>query len=113
MAPARPMLDDVELQQVQEIEVAEGQVLVQHPVPALEGDFLQRLAQAQVHDDGVGHRKARTRDARPAASHAGRDFYVVIQDSFHKRQPPMYPLAQRRNCLTCVQYTRTWTQDQL
>ncbi len=40
---ARPMLDDVELQQVQKIEVDEDQVLIQHGVPALEGDFLQRL----------------------------------------------------------------------
>jgi hypothetical protein len=43
MAPARPMLGDVELQQVQTIEVDGDQVLVQHGVPALEGDFLQRL----------------------------------------------------------------------
>jgi outer membrane protein OmpA-like peptidoglycan-associated protein len=40
---ARPILGDVELQQVQEIEVEGDQVLVQHGVPALEGDFLQRL----------------------------------------------------------------------
>jgi hypothetical protein len=37
------MLDDLELQQVQRIDVEEDQVLVQHQVPALEGDFLQRL----------------------------------------------------------------------
>jgi len=43
MAPVRPMLDDVELQQVQTIEVDEDQVLAQHSVPALEGDFLQGL----------------------------------------------------------------------
>lgn len=39
----RPMLDDIELQHVQKIEVDGDQVLVQHGVPALEGDFLQRL----------------------------------------------------------------------
>lgn len=41
--PAKPMLDDIELQQVQNIDVEEDQVLVQHHVPALEGDFLQRM----------------------------------------------------------------------
>jgi hypothetical protein len=40
---ARPLLDNIELQQVQEIETGQDQVLVQHDVPALEGDFLQRL----------------------------------------------------------------------
>jgi outer membrane protein OmpA-like peptidoglycan-associated protein len=37
------MLGDIELQQVQKIEVDGDQVLVAHGVPALEGDFLQRL----------------------------------------------------------------------
>jgi len=43
MADARPMLGDVELQLVQNIEADEDQVLVRHDVPALEGDFLQGL----------------------------------------------------------------------
>lgn len=41
--PSRPMLDGVALQQVQEIEADEDEVLSQHSVPALEGDFLQKL----------------------------------------------------------------------
>lgn len=41
--PARPMLEDIELQQVQEIRAAEKQVLADHAVPGLEGGFLQRL----------------------------------------------------------------------
>src|SRR6266478_6799340 len=41
--PAKPMLGDVELQLVQEIDAEEEQVLAQHSVPALEGDFLQGL----------------------------------------------------------------------
>ena len=55
MSPARPMLGDVELQQVQSIEVDGDQVLVQHAVPALEGDFLQGLGRrgAQVRLTGV------------------------------------------------------------
>src|SRR2546421_847152 len=43
MAASKPMLGDIELQQVQKIEVDEDQVLAQQSVPALEGDFLQRL----------------------------------------------------------------------
>lgn len=39
----RPMLDDLELQQVQTIELDGDQVWVQHDIPALEGDFLQGL----------------------------------------------------------------------
>ncbi|MFN8496341.1 MAG: hypothetical protein U0641_00680 [Anaerolineae bacterium] len=42
MPQARPMLGDIELQQVQQLEVEKDQVLTQHAVPALEGDFLQR-----------------------------------------------------------------------
>ncbi|HEY9640153.1 MAG TPA: hypothetical protein V6C57_06695, partial [Coleofasciculaceae cyanobacterium] len=40
--PVRPMIGGVDLQQVQKIEVDGDQVLVQYPVPALEGDFFQR-----------------------------------------------------------------------
>lgn len=43
MSPLRPMLGDLELQQVQRIETEEDQILVQHRVPGLEGDFLQAL----------------------------------------------------------------------
>ena len=43
MADARPMLGDIELQLVQEIETGEDQVLARHDIPALEGDFLQGL----------------------------------------------------------------------
>lgn len=42
MADGRPILGDVELQLVQKIETDEDEVLTQHGVPALEGDFLQR-----------------------------------------------------------------------
>lgn len=40
---ARPMLGEIELQQVQKLDIEQEQVLTQHSVPALEGDFLQRL----------------------------------------------------------------------
>jgi len=39
----KPMLDDLELQLVQQIEADEHQVRAQHAVPTLEGDFLQAL----------------------------------------------------------------------
>ena len=40
---ARPMIDDLELQQVQTIEQDGDQVWTQHSIPALEGDFFQGL----------------------------------------------------------------------
>src|SRR6266850_46388 len=43
MASAKPMLGDLELQQVQRIEAAEKAAVAQHAVPSLEGDFLQDL----------------------------------------------------------------------
>jgi outer membrane protein OmpA-like peptidoglycan-associated protein len=43
MAPLRPMLGDVELQQTQQIEVDQDRDFAVHEVPALEGDFDQPL----------------------------------------------------------------------
>jgi outer membrane protein OmpA-like peptidoglycan-associated protein len=43
MSPVKPMLDDLELQQVQRVDVEEDQVLKRHAIPSLEGDFLQDL----------------------------------------------------------------------
>ncbi len=44
--PIRPMLGEIELQQAQLIQLDEDQVLTRHDIPALEGDFLQRLGRA-------------------------------------------------------------------
>lgn len=41
--PVKPMLDGVELQLVQKVESDDQEVLAEHGVPALEGDFLQDL----------------------------------------------------------------------
>ncbi len=41
--PVKPMLDDLELPLVQQLDAAEHQERAQHAVPALEGDFLQGL----------------------------------------------------------------------
>lgn len=43
MATVKPMLGDLELQQVQEIGIEGEQTLARHRVPLLEGDFLQGL----------------------------------------------------------------------
>ncbi len=41
--PVKPMLGDLELEMVQEIESDQDRLLAQHAIPALEGDFLQEL----------------------------------------------------------------------
>ncbi|HEX5718432.1 MAG TPA: peptidoglycan-binding protein [Thermoanaerobaculia bacterium] len=48
MAPTKPMLDGVELPQAQRIASQDEEVLAQHAVPALEGDFLQDLGRRAV-----------------------------------------------------------------
>ena len=52
---ARPMLDDLELQQVQTIQEDGDQIWTQHSIPALEGDFFQGLGRraSQVTLTGV------------------------------------------------------------
>lgn len=45
---ARPMLDGVELQQVQEVASDDAEAVEAHGVPALEGDFLQDLGRRAV-----------------------------------------------------------------
>jgi outer membrane protein OmpA-like peptidoglycan-associated protein len=46
--PAKPMLDQVELMQVDKVEEVENEVVAQHGVPALEGDFLQDLGRRAI-----------------------------------------------------------------
>jgi outer membrane protein OmpA-like peptidoglycan-associated protein len=52
---ARPMLGDLELEQVQRVGTSEDQVVTRHPVPGLEGDFQQVLGRrgAQLGLTGV------------------------------------------------------------
>src|SRR6185295_3776319 len=52
--PVKPMLGGIELQQVQKIDTDEDQVLTQHSVPALEGDFLQGLGRRATRVTLVG-----------------------------------------------------------
>lgn len=79
MASVRPMLGDLELQQVQEIATDGDQVFARHRVPVLEGDFLQGLGRrggritvcGVVSGDGIEERldglRASFRGARPVA----------------------------------------------
>lgn len=79
MASLRPMLGELELQQVQEIDLQGERHLAQHRVPALEGDFLQDLGRrggrielsGVVSGDGVPERlkelRASFRAARPVS----------------------------------------------
>ena len=69
------MLDGIELQAVQQIEGVEHEVVRQHEVPALEGDFLQDLGRDAVRisldgvvsGDGVGDRLKKLREKFAAA----------------------------------------------
>jgi|GEM_PF-1362602 len=74
---ARPMLGDLELEQVQLVEDDEDQVVIRHPVPGLEGDFLQDL----------GRRAARLRltgvlTAADTVEHLG-----ALREKFHAGEP--------------------------
>lgn len=42
MERVKPLLDEIELQNVQKLEIEDDQVLLAHEIPALEGDFFQR-----------------------------------------------------------------------
>lgn len=73
----RPMLGDLELEQVQRVEDGEDQVITRHPVPGLEGDFLQDL----------GRRAARVRltgvlTAADTVEHLG-----ALRQKFHAGEP--------------------------
>ena len=78
----KPMLDDLELQLVQQIEADEHQVRAQHAVPALEGDFLQPLGRraeritlngilTEDDDEAAGEKLKKLREKRKGHSAAG------------------------------------------
>lgn len=73
----RPMLDDVELQQVQAIETEGDQVLAQHGIPALEGDFLQ----------GTGRRATQITLAGVLTGPEARDGVQTLREKFRAAQP--------------------------
>jgi outer membrane protein OmpA-like peptidoglycan-associated protein len=74
---ARPMLGDVELEQIQLVEADEDQVVNRHPVPGLEGDFLH----------SIGRRAARlwlagVLTATDTVKHLG-----TLREKFHAGEP--------------------------
>ncbi len=77
MATSKPMLGDLELQQVQKIEIDEDQALAQQSVPALEGDFLQRLGRRATQ---IGLTGVLTGDAAGAG-------LKTLQEKFRAAEP--------------------------
>ncbi len=73
----RPMLGDLELAYVQALDVAERQVLTEHPVPALEGDFLQSL----------GRRASRISVAGIAAGDTAAETLRKLREAFRDAAP--------------------------
>jgi outer membrane protein OmpA-like peptidoglycan-associated protein len=75
--PAKPILDGLELQQVQKVEAYENESVSRHSVPALEGDFLQDLGRRAVRitlngvltgpdaGDGLKHLREKFQKAQP------------------------------------------------
>lgn len=73
----RPMLGELELQQVQRIDSDQDQLLVRHAVPALEGDFLQ----------GLGRRAAAfVLDGVLTGPEVGEGL-VSLREKFHAAEP--------------------------
>jgi outer membrane protein OmpA-like peptidoglycan-associated protein len=73
----RPMLGDLELEQVQLVESDEDQVVVRHRVPALEGDFLQ----------DVGRRGARVSLTGVLTAPETKDSLADLRTRFHAGDP--------------------------
>ena len=77
MPQVRPMLDDTELQQVQNIDVDGDQVLLRHSIPGLEGDFLQRL----------NRRASRIRLSGVLTGASARDDLKILRDKYRAGDP--------------------------
>jgi outer membrane protein OmpA-like peptidoglycan-associated protein len=75
--PAKPVLDKLELQQVQKVEAEEKEAVSQHSVPALEGDFLQDL----------GRRAVRVTLNGVLTGPEAKDGLKQLREKFHKAQP--------------------------
>ncbi|SDL36193.1 OmpA family protein [Geoalkalibacter ferrihydriticus] len=73
----RPMLDDIELQQVQFIDSDQEQILVGHAVPALEGDFWQ----------GLGRRAGGINLAGVLTGAEAGEGLSILRDKFHAAAP--------------------------
>ena len=74
---ARPMLGGVELQQVQQLQVDADQVLIQHGVPALEGDLFQ----------GLGRRATQITLTGVLTGPEAGEGLKTLRDKFHAAEP--------------------------
>lgn len=77
METVQPMLGDLELQQVQEIETDGDQVILRHRVPGLEGDFLQ----------GLGRRGGRITVAGVLTGPEAGEGLAALRERFRAAQP--------------------------
>lgn len=77
MPTVRPMLGDLELQHVQEIEIEGDQVILRHRVPGLETDFLQ----------GLGRRGGRIAVAGVIAGPEAREQLQELRRKFRAAEP--------------------------
>jgi outer membrane protein OmpA-like peptidoglycan-associated protein len=77
MAPIRPMLGTLELQQAQQIEVDEDGVFAVHEVPALEGDF----------DQPLGRRGSGVTLSGVATGDGVQEHIKALRDQFRAGQP--------------------------
>jgi outer membrane protein OmpA-like peptidoglycan-associated protein len=75
--PVKPMLGDLELQQVQRLETEGDQLLVAHRVPGLEGDFLQ----------GLGRRGARIALTGVLTGAESREGLKTLRETFRASAP--------------------------
>ena len=83
--PAKPMLDDIELQLVQDIEAEDEEALAQHGVPVLEGDFLQDL----------GRRASRVSLTGVMIGEDVADALKKLRDKFRSAEPVPFRLRHR------------------
>ena len=77
MPRVKPMLDDIELEKVQKIEIDEDQVLVEHEIPALEGDFFQ----------GIGRRANRVSLTGVMTGTEAGESLKTLRDKFRNADP--------------------------
>lgn len=75
---ARPLLGDIDLQQVQKIETEEDQVFTQHSIPALEGDFFQQ---------GLGRRATWVKLTGVLTGAEVQDGLKTLRDKFRAAEP--------------------------
>src|ERR1044072_8881957 len=80
MAAVKPMLGDIELELVQRIEIDDDQILAQHSVPALEGDFLQ----------GQGRRASRVLPAGVLTRPKAGESLKTLRDKFRAAEPTIF-----------------------